>query len=394
MHRVIRVKQSNYKYICLILFCSVSFATNMYQAQLAPLSEQIMKTYDITRAQYSSLYSCGMIPSLFLSIPSAWIIRKFGMKRCECITLGFGIIGLALRLLSSDYRLFYVGTMMTGTANIIISTFGAALFADLFEKDKVSIALGSIIASGAAGKALGEAVTLLIPTFTYLTAIDVCTESLILLAWITLMKNPKIEKSEHSFMETVQNIVHNRYMWIGATILMMVFGTYLAISANLPSILQARGQSASMSGVITSGISIGYFIGAVTLPKLSVYFKHKKRFMSALAVTSALSALLIFYGKTSFLIESVVLIGICVGGLLPMTLSVPATALRFGSSRNQVASSFMSTFQLLGAVMLPSVVIIPLAHDSLERIIIISAGCMIMEAVLCMLLPGHIETNN
>ena len=68
------------KFNYVFLFCAGSFAVNLYVAQMSPLAIQIMGKFGISDGQYTSLYMSNLLPSLFLGIPSAWLVRRFGLK--------------------------------------------------------------------------------------------------------------------------------------------------------------------------------------------------------------------------------------------------------------------------------------------------------------------------
>ena len=377
------------KFNYVFLFCAGSFAVNLYVAQMSPLAIQIMGKFGISDGQYTSLYMSNLLPSLFLGIPSAWLVRRFGLKMCQCVGILIGLAGLILRL-SDVYWIFYIGTLIIGAANVVVSTMAAATSPGLFKKENVGIAVGCLIAAGAAGKALAESTTSLFPSFEVMSAVDIILQIIVLLAWLTMMDGFEYSDTEAAFSKTFVTVLRNKYIWIGALALMLVFGLYTGISAHLPTILQEKGYYLVSAGFIASFISIGYFAGAVFLPKLATKIWRKKLFMVALALISSLfTAFAYWVQQEALLTVSIFVIGACVGGLLPLSIAIPASVLNFGVQESQAAGPVLTAFQLAGAVLIPTYIIVPLAGGNILGFLGYAAIFMIVEAMLFTLLPKN-----
>lgn len=177
MNEKIQEKISYQKLACVLLFCLCSFAINLYSAQLSPLAEQLMEQFHITKSQYTSLYMSTLLPSLFLGIPFTWLVRRYGIKRCQSVGLLIGLAGLCLRIFCSRFIVFYFSTLLIGFSNIVISTMGVTTFSKIFKKENVGIAIGCMIAFGAGGKAVAEATTSLFPGFLDMSLLDIGIQS-------------------------------------------------------------------------------------------------------------------------------------------------------------------------------------------------------------------------
>ena len=390
MDEKIQERISYQKIACALLFCLCSFAINLYSAQLSPLAEQLMEQFHITKSQYTSLYMSTLLPSLFLGIPFTWLVRRYGIKGCQSVGLFIGFTGLCLRIFCSRFIVFYFSTLLIGFSNIVISTMGVTTFSKIFKKENVGIAIGCMIAFGAGGKAVAEATTSLFPGFLSMSLLDICIQSILFVAWLLLMKDYKVSDSYHTVGQTFQQVLRDKYIWIGAVALMLVFGLYTGMSAHLPSILHGKGYSLLQAGAMTSVISIGYFLGAIFLPRIASVLKNQKMFMSMLAIISSLcTVVLAVKNEMMILISSILGVGICVGGLLPLTLTIPVTMLHFNTQKNQVSGSLFTTFQLGGAVLIPAYIIIPLAGNHINRILLYTALLMLVEGVLFACMPQN-----
>lgn len=371
------------------LFCLGSFSVNMYVAQMSPLAPQIMEKFHISEMQYTSLYMSNLLPSLILGIPSAWLVRKFGLKKCQCIGVLITLFGLAVRLFDG-YGRFYFGTLLLGAANIVISTMGAATFSALYRRENVGIALGCLIASGAAGKALAESTASLFSSFQALSFTDIALQIFVLLAWLLLAGQFEYGDERIPFSESFRKVISNSYLWIGALALMLVFGLYTGLSAHLPSILQGKGCAPVQAGAIAALISIGYFVGAVLIPKFASKILKKKKLMVALGLVSgSAAALTAWTTEKQIMAAGIFIIGICVGGLLPLAIAIPTIVLGFSVQESQVAGPVMTIFQLAGAVFIPTYVIVPMTGGMIGMFPVYAALFMVLESVLFALLPKN-----
>lgn len=381
------IEQSN-KYRYLFLFSLSSFTVNLFSAQLSPMANQIMSMFKINEVQYTSLYMCNLIPTVVLGIPCAMIVRRFGLKRSQCFCIMIGLIGLILRLFGRNYNLFYIAWLLFGLTNVVVATMSAATFSLLFNKNDIGTAVGIMIASGAGGKGIAEVSTLYLPSFDFMLIFDVVIQCIVLILWLFSIKDIQYKKTDFTFMQSLNNIIHNKYIWISAIALMLVFGLYTGLSANLPMIIKTKGYSLQISGYITSYISIGYFLGAISIPKIISKLNQNRRIMILLAVTCSIATMASsVVTNEAMLIVCVMIIGVCVGGLLPMSIAIPSTLLGFGVQRSQVAGSLLTTFQLLGAVLIPTFIVVPLAADNIYDILVYSAWLMLVEGILFCFLP-------
>ena len=77
-----------------------------------------------------------------------------------------------------------------------------------------------------------------------------------------------------------------------------------------------------------------------------------------------------------------VLTGIAIGGNIPLAMGDIINFKGIGSEYVGTASGLVATIQLLGAVVLPSYVLIPIAGGNFNTLFILAAVCMAISAVL------------
>ena len=112
--------------------------------------------------------------------------------------------------------------------------------------------------------------------------------------------------------------------------------------------------------------------------------------MVGLALISCLFTAFAYWVQQEVLLTvSIFVIGACVGGLLPLSIAIPASVLNFGVQESQAAGPLLTAFQLAGAVLIPTYIIVPLTGGNILGFLGYAALFMIVEAILFALLPKN-----
>ena len=99
----------------------------------------------------------------------------------------------------------------------------------------------------------------------------------------------------------------------------------------------------------------------VFLPKLATKIWRKKAVYGGTGADQQfLTAFAYWVQQEALLTVSIFVIGACVGGLLPLSIAIPASVLNFGVQESQAAGPVLTAFQLAGAVFIPTYIIVPL----------------------------------
>ena len=175
------------------------------------------------------------------------------------------------------------------------------------------------------------------------------------------------------------------------TVLMGVAGTVLnSNNAKLMSPgLVAKGVSdgaASMTIIIFSLVAL---TGSVVMPGVIGKQRNTKIVCAVLSVVAGV-ALYMGWKADSAAVRNllIVICAVCLGGLLPTIMSIPAILPEIGPVKMGAAGGLISTVMMAGAFLIPSYVITPIAGGINDMTFLLSAACSGLLAVIFMILPN------
>ncbi len=386
--------KKNYKYFILLAICLCGVASMYFQYQMAPVADRIIETYHLSQVQYSTLFSAPMVPAIFLSLVSGMIVDKIGAKRIIFIALLIGAVGLWGRVGANHYAMLYVCTLCPGLAATFVNATNVKIFGEWFEERRVSIAVGLYLSATAAGMAIGTGTTALFSSLKTAFAAAAILTSVTALVWLLFMKDKKEPEEPESappektpVLETLKVVLKNRNIIMACLGILCAYGCYVALSSYLPSILQSKGLAEVSAGSISSIASIGYLVGCLAIPFLVGKINKFRMSIFILALLGTALILSVIFVRPGFALDVILFaLGMCIGGIIPLFMSLPVKISSIGVERAGTAGGLIGTFQLLGAVILPSYVVTPLAGENYSvMLVLISVLCVIVCVFTCFL---------
>ena len=176
---------------------------------------------------------------------------------------------------------------------------------------------------------------------------------------------------------------------------MCVYGCYMVISSFLPLILQNKGMGQVEAGAVASLVSVGYLIGCIIVPVAAGKVGKLRGIIFVLAALGMLFSFLIILAVPGFLLSAIlILTGFCLGGILPLYMSFPIRIKNVGVERAGTAGGLITTFQLLGAVVIPAYVASPIAGDKTNVLLVVSGIICAIACVLTLFLSRNVEESS
>lgn len=382
------MNKKGYKYVILVLICMCGLSACYCQYQMAPMAQEIINTYGISQLQYSTIFSAPMVPAILCSLAAGMIVDKIGAKRVVFLCLIIAAAGLWLRIFARGYAMLYICMLCPGFAATFVNATNAKIFREWFPVKQTGLAVGIFLAVSALGMTIGTGATAMLPSLRTAFILAGILASITAVCWGLFMKEKRIEIShdadkKHSAVQYLKDVVKNRDIMLGSAGIMCTFGNYMVISTYLPTFLQNKGLSPVKAGAMASVVSIGYLAGCILTPIFADRVGNVRKVIFVFALAGAfLSASVCIIPTGAVLTFLLFLAGVCIGGLLPLFMSFPVRISAVGGEKAGTAGGVISTFQLLGAVIIPSYIISPLAGDN-EVMLFIIGACF--SAVVCIL---------
>lgn len=276
-----------------------------------------------------------------------------------------------------------------------------------FEPEKVGFLMGVFALCGQLPGAIATATTaLLFDNRTSAFAGAAVFGIVVFMLWLFFVKDKpeteaagpqKAEQREQTSMgEALKTVLSNKGVWMISVCIMMVLGSTVTLSTFMPTALQAmHGIDLTVSGTIASMLTLGNCIGSILGPIAFAKIKNVKVFVSGTALLSFAGILVCWRFPSVLLLHMLVLFtGTMLGAAMPIFFSAPVLLEGIGTKYAGSASGVISTLQLLGAVVIPTYVLTPIAGDNYGLLFTLASGCMLLMFVCGFFIPRFGNSEN
>ena len=182
----------------------------------------------------------------------------------------------------------------------------------------------------------------------------------------------------------------NGYIWLGAVAILFFMGSWVAQTGNLPNALVlSKGFGPALAGLAASSLSLALIAGTIIGPIFSQRLGLIKPLLTPTAIIAAICSYLAWIvpsGAPTWIL--LIITGFLLGVSVPLIMSLPILLPEIGPVYAGSAGGILSTFQMTGAFVVPSYVIIPLAGSSINQVFLyISAGYLVLRR--CLVIPAR-----
>ncbi len=377
---------SNLKWTVMAVLMLAYFAGNYMQYQLSPISQEIMESYSITSAMFSKVFSAPMIPAVLFSLVSGILTDRIGAKPVIGVSLIITAAGSILRFFSTTYSVLFLSMALIGVSAAVMNANGVKVLSGSVPKEKIGFFTGIVLTSSTIAMTLGTGTTSLFPSLrsVYLIAVVLGIAAAVL--WFIFAKNtvpvPK-SLSGTSVPASLKEAARHPSVWLAGISLFFVMACLIGISSFMPLALADRGMDTVTAGSYTAVFTAGNLVGSFVSPAIDQIWRHTKAQTLILLLTVGLGTAFAWCIPSGFFLFLVLLLaGIGVGGNMPLLMSMPLRSGEFTPENAGIAGGITSTLQLLGAILLPSYIIAPIAGDDLPLFFIITGSLIAIPFVI------------
>ena len=377
-------------YLVLIAMCIAIFVPNYAQYQLSPLAGELIADLDISQSQFSSLFTAPMIPAVFLSLAAGILVDRYNSKRVIGFAILTSTIGSFISLSSNSYPTMFFAFVLIGITAGFLNSCNAKLLSGWFQPEQIGSRLGIVLAFSTIAMSVALATTTYFSSrkiaFTFTAILFVVA----LIVWLIAYREPekKMEQQEgKSIRASLKVVMGNRNIWIIGLCLFFIMGSNVVVSSYLPTILTSRGISQIAAGYYSSIYTIGSLLSCFIAPIIVPKVGGCKKLFLLFAALGALGVAFSWRAPSGFLLGILQLLtGFCVGAGIPLLMSLPIQLDGIGPEYAGTAGGLTATIQLLGAILLPSFVLIPVSGGSLAMTFLGGGICMALYGALSLTL--------
>lgn len=387
-----------------LLAVSIGYvAPNYAQYQLSPLAPSLTSEFAISASQFSSLFTAAMIPGILLSLVSGILIDKHNPKLVAGASFALSTLGAVINLLGNSYGTLFLGFVLTGVAATILNSCSAKLLGAWYKPSQLTSKIGIAFSFSTLSMTVALATTAFFPNRKAAFSVALALFVIALTCWCLLYRNnPERDgavsthaDSKHvpapaqpSLGALLKRVMSSRNVWLVGIALFFLMGPNVIMSSMGPTILTTRGIGSVAAGYYTSIYTIGALISCYVAPMLAKALRSVKRTVVIFTLAAAFCVAFGWRAPEGLALGiAFFLAGFFVGGCIPLLISLPITFKGIGEQLAGTAGGLVATVELLGAVVLPSFVILPMAGDNLGVAFLLAGVCAVAACLLAAFLP-------
>ena len=336
--------------ITILVFLGL-FLGNYGQFQLAAVPSRIYETYRLNDIQFSTVMTSPMVPAIFFSIVLGVLSDRFGIKKVAAICTGLSVLGYGLRWAFPSYGMLYTGMFLTGFVATVFNTNAAKIAASLYPPEKVGAVVGIFMAGSTGAMAVAYGTTALFPTLNSEFLFPVIASVLHLMLWLVCVRHKDLgevasagAEDKGALIQALKISLKSKNVWLmGFGLLTLMGGVMVISNFQVVYLTSVKGYTEAAAGTFGTVLMVGAILGSLFLPMYLPKCRNIPVFLLALGLISG--------AATSF----------------------PVRFPEIGPRYAGTASGVACTLQLLGAVVIPTYIVLPLAGENMAQCFTLAA---------------------
>lgn len=381
-------------FITVLLFLGM-FIGNYGNYQLSAVPGSVYEAYSLTDMQFSSIMTAPMFPSIFLSIVIGILVDRFGISKMVSICFAAAAAGFVLRVFATDYMSMFIAMALTGVGCMILNANLAKIVSALYPMEKVGTVVGILMAGSTGSMAVAYATTAMFPSLEMAFWTAAIISIAVAVLWILVVRdkhfsgNGSVPAGEVvPVKQALGTCLKSRNIWLAGISLMFLLGGATVISNfQVSALTTLKGYSEGFAGTFGTVLMIGSIIGSIFIPVLVGKLGRKVPVMLLICGLAAAACMVgIIALPAGGIYVTSFLNGALRSGIIAVMMSLPVMFPEIGPRYAGTAGGLAVTLELLGAVVIPTYIIVPLGGGNLTNYFYLGAVCMVIASVICFLM--------
>lgn len=374
-----------------VLIIAAMFMANYGNYQLAAIPGKIYEAYNLTDAQFSSLMTGPMLPSIFLSIIIGILVDKFGVKNIVSICLIISLAGFILRVFVTSYSGMLIAMALTGFAGMVLNANISKIAASVYPPEKIGTMVGIFMAASTGSMAVAYGTTAMIPSVEIAFWIAAGLSIAVTVIWILFVKESYFVREDAPAMpsapvgEALAASFKSVNIWIlGISLMFMMGGAMIVANFQVGALVALKGYEEAYAGSFATVLMIGSLLGSIFVPvAASKTGKYTGIFVLIITVIAGVCCIGIINLSAVGIYVASFLNGFLRSGTIALCMSLPVMFKEIGPKYAGTAGGLTVTLELLGAVIIPTYIVVPLAGaGNFQGYFMYGCVCIIISAVL------------
>ncbi len=392
------VKDENYtgyRWVILILFSLINFFVSFCQFQPSFFAQDIMSSFGIGTVEFATITSAPMVAGFIIALIGGSFADRFGIRKIMIVGLIISSIGGLGRYFCQDYASLFVVTTLLGVSATFVMANTTKLCIQWFRPSELGIAIGIGMCTGSAGIAAAQGLTgIMFSDFRSAFLVGGIILIVLTIAWIVISRDKpgsvKGKSEGPSMLQGIKLIARNAHIWVAGIAAFFYTGFNITTGSFLiTGLIENWAVDAVMAGIVSSLFTIGATVGSIVAPPIV------QRIRSARVVSTFIplfAAILVYVGWSIDIIAARCIIfpiaGLFFGATLPLIMLYPSVLPGVTEENTGVAGGMITMLMMLGAFVVPSFIITPIAGDNYALLIILDCIVCALMAISFALLPS------
>lgn len=392
-------KTRNMTLVVVVLVFVGMFLGNYGQYQLAAVPSMVYQQFNLTDAQFSSIMTSPMLPAIFLSIILGILVDKFGIKLMVGICYALAMCGFILRVVAANYPMMFGAMMLTGIGCAVLNSNLSKIVASLYPIDKIGTVVGILMAGSTSSMAVAYGTTAFFPSLEIAFWLTAIVSIVMTVLWLILVREADFHQLDNGqsqdstpVLEAISTSLKSKNVWLMGIALMVLLGGATVISNfQVAYLTSMKGYTEALAGSFGTILMIGSLLGSIFVPVFVTKSNKPSVLLAVIGLVAAASVLGMVMLPTAGIYVSSFLNGFLRSGIIAVMMSLPVMFKEIGPKYAGTAGGVAVTLELIGAVVIPTYIVIPLTDGNMTAYFYAAALLIAVSAVLTYILTKNIK---
>ncbi|SHJ26265.1 MFS transporter [Parasporobacterium paucivorans] len=368
------------------------FIGNFGQYQLAAMPIAVFTKLGLTSQQFASIMTAPMMLSIVLSFVSGSLMDKFGIKPVVAVGFILSSIGFIIRPFATTYSVMLIAMILTGLGCCIFNANMSKIVGQLFPAQMVGRIIGVIMLGATVSMTAAYSTAVFFPTLEIAFWFSAGFSVVVMLAWFVLVSTKALKgdgaarETSVPIKEAIGHAAKSKDIWFMGLAFAFMLGGIMVTSTFQPlALITLRGFSESYANSFATTLTIGNIAGTFIGPFLVLRAKRMKPFLVAILIIAVVCTVFMIEMPPAFMYGASFILGFVRSAFITIVISFPFFFKGIGPKYAGTAGGITSSLMVLGAVVIPTYIVAPLAKD-FHQYFWAAAVCMALCLVFTLLM--------
>jgi sugar phosphate permease len=356
---------SPYRWVILLLVWIGYFGFGLISSSLPVLISIIAIDLGLTATQMGMILGVWILLYVPIAIPIGLLIDQIRVKKVIFLGLVFVAVSGVLRGFAVNFSSMVFFAAIFGMGGPMVSIGMSKTIAVWFRGEERGFALGILLAGFfvGSGTVLALTNTLFLPFFgTWRTTLTVygLVGFVAALFWILFSREGPLSIREDTLYITLKEglstLLKENYVWVVGLIAFLLFAAGYAFTSWLPTLLQVKGMTPALAGILASVPNWAGILGSVTIPRFGKSGLRRKMLFVLFLIQGIWVFLVVLVDGLIPLTAVLVLYGLCSAAIPPITIVLLMNLPNIGAKNTGAASGVFFSFGAVGGFIGPLIV--------------------------------------